>query len=598
MAVEIEDWSMMLLIPCDGQTLTAVLHSRGINIRYLGLLAQLSEHISVVKAVIVREMITRAAKHILRHILIETPEYLLSPAIAHFLNCFLGSGIGEINPAQWIHFPSISDHNGSYVYIDNNVKEPAISNGKRKKSSGSSHGSKEEGFSKSGSMNGVEEAPAVHEKPMAFRITSCDLWESICNEVKSRFHYELPKERKSLLTLICSIATLRSICQKIGIAVQATDYDFRCAQPFQPYNILDLFPIVKHLEPETGDGRNLFDAGKSFFSQGRLDIAYELLTEALAIFHQVYGPMHRDTANCYGNLAMVLFHAKDSSQALEHQIKSVIINERVLGLDHHDSAHSYGNLALFCHNVNKNALALGYIKRALYLSRVLFGNDHPDTVTTLCNIAGMLQDLQNHKQAIDYLMEALKCNEALLGASHLSVANLYHAIAIAYSQLGNYRAALSFEKKNYDILHVKVGDNDLRTIESNICLKQFTSKAVQLQIETRRAQMNITSQLSQVKLDEIKHFKQKEMRNEIGVTTSSKHNTTLTNVSMGTRPISEILSFINEKGTSLNSFADRNRAAFVSANSNSGNEIRKIRKKKKSSLKKTENNGNNVNDDD
>jgi protein TIF31 len=100
------------------------------------------------------------------------------------------------------------------------------------------------------------------------------------------------------------------------------------------------------------------EAGKSFLSQGRLDIAYELLSEALAIFHQIYGPMHRDTANCYGylfwfydknilfkivtsNLAMVLHHAKDVNQALDHQQKATIINERVQGLDHHDTSHSY-----------------------------------------------------------------------------------------------------------------------------------------------------------------------------------------------------------------------------------------------------------------
>jgi protein TIF31 len=139
------------------------------------------------------------------------------------------------------------------------------------------------------------------------------------------------------------------------------------------------------------------EAGKTFVAQGRLDIAYELLSEALAIFHQVYGPMHADTANCYSNLAMVLYNAKDMTQALEHQQKAVIIHERVLGLDHHDTAQSYvratvvrliykfmqANLALFCHNMGKPALALGYAKRALYLGILVSGVNHPDTATTL-----------------------------------------------------------------------------------------------------------------------------------------------------------------------------------------------------------------------
>lgn len=38
---------------------------------------------------------------------------------------------------------------------------------------------------------------------------------------------------------------------------------------------------------------------------------------------------------------MVLYHAKDIAQALDHQQKATVINERVLGLDHHDTAQGY-----------------------------------------------------------------------------------------------------------------------------------------------------------------------------------------------------------------------------------------------------------------
>jgi hypothetical protein len=62
--------------------------------------------------------------------------------------------------------------------------------------------------------------------------------------------------------------------------------------------------------------------------------------------------------------------------------------------------------------------------------------------------------------------------------------------------MNQFKEALSYEKKNYAILHAKVGDNDLRAIESNIYLKQFTAKAVQAQIETKKMQRTITSQVT------------------------------------------------------------------------------------------------------
>lgn len=94
----------------------------------------------------------------------------------------------------------------------------------------------------------------------------------------------------------------------------------------------------------------------SYLTQGRLDVAFELLSEALVIFSQVrilppkpqiqitkqvYGPMHQATAVCFNNMAMVLYQSGDPAEAVVYQQKAVIINERVQGLDHHETSQSY-----------------------------------------------------------------------------------------------------------------------------------------------------------------------------------------------------------------------------------------------------------------
>jgi len=199
--------------------------------------------------------------------------------------------------------------------------------------------------------------------------------------------------------------------------------------------------------------------------------------------------------------------------------------------------------------MGKPALALGYAKRALYLGILVSGVNHPDTATTLTNIAMMLQENGKFKEAIIYLLQALKCYDNLLGPNHIQTAAIYHAIAIAYSQLGQYKEALAFEKKNYSILHAKVGDTDIRAIESNICLKQFTQKAVQVQIETKKTQR---AQMSEIKIDQIP--------TSLKAGAPKTINTTATPApSMGTRPLNEILSYINGKsGEPSTSFLQRN----------------------------------------
>jgi len=507
--VLLEDFAYYIALPVDGQTLTTVMHTHGINMRYLGKIAKIVDKSALLRELVIREIVTRSAKHILRAILRELEPFNLAAGVAHFLNCLVGNAQSKETEGKRLN---------------------------KKKS------------------EALEPIKNVNQ------LSASKLWAHLTADVKERFQYDLP-DRDQVKSMLRCVQTLRSICIKVGIQIETRDYNFNQESPISTSDISNLYPVVKHCEPESSDGQGLLGAGKSFMTQGRLDIAYELLTEALNLFQQVYGPMHRDTANCYSNLAMVLYQAKDYAQAYDHQQRATIINERVLGLDHNDTSHSYGNLGLFCHQMGKPKLALTYLLRSLYLGRLVAGPVHPDTATTLMNVASMFQDIGQQKEAIHYMLESLKCYEELFGTNSLQTASVYHSIALAYSTLGQYKDALAYEKKNYSILHEQVGDADLKTVESNICLKQFTAKAVQVQIETSKTQRTISTQLSQVKLDKIKSVNLSKSASL--ASTTPVVSSTASTVPMGSRPLSEVMSYINGKSSGVpsigKSFGERNK---------------------------------------
>lgn len=119
---------------------------------------------------------------------------------------------------------------------------------------------------------------------------------------------------------------LRSLCLKVGIQLACRDYTFDAAEVFNVDDILDLFPVVKtnmprvtyfcchlarqssqllivlclELRLQSKDACDLLEAGKAALTQGSLAVAYQYLFDALSIFHQVVGPMHKDTATVYG----------------------------------------------------------------------------------------------------------------------------------------------------------------------------------------------------------------------------------------------------------------------------------------------------------
>ncbi len=55
----------------------------------------------------------------------------------------------------------------------------------------------------------------------------------------------------------------------------------------QQYLLFWIFLIILFTLTQSKDGAQLLQAGKMFFAEGRLDVAFELFNEALAIYHQV-----------------------------------------------------------------------------------------------------------------------------------------------------------------------------------------------------------------------------------------------------------------------------------------------------------------------
>ena len=285
-----------------------------------------------------------------------------------------------------------------------------------------------------------------------------------------------------------SIQVLRNFCIKAGIQVKSKDYKLseqNGREPFTSDDVSDVFPIIKSMNPKTSDGQELAEVGRQLLSKYKLDVAFEILNECLAIFHQVYGPLHAETANCYSNLALVLFHAADLEQAINHQKRAVIITERVLGLDHLETIQGYGSLAMYYQAAGRHREALCAMKRSYYLSKLVSGTIHPDFAGMLTHLGVMYQELGNASLSLHFQLEALKCNEFFYGQVHMSTAVSCHNAALAYHLMERYKEAIVYEKRNLQILGKLVGAQDYRTVESSVWLKQMSAKLAQQEAQTQ-----------------------------------------------------------------------------------------------------------------
>ena len=440
----VRDCVQLVATPVDGDSLKQVLHERGINMRYLGKVAEVAsprDDLDHIVRLCVMEMIVRVARRRYNQMLQETTPTKLSASIVHFLNCLFG----EVDQPK--------EHQG--------VEETKKKSKKRK------------------GHRSVQESEAAYLK-----LSTQSLWSTIVDEIAWHYRYKLTYPK---LSAVCSAlhmqrtSLLRQFCRKTGTQLLLKEYDLSTKQPFTEDDVISMFPVVKHTNFRPTEGVALLELGQVKLRGGQVRLAHDFLLEALQLFIRIYGPMHLDIANCYRSMAKVCYILGDTPLALGYQHKATLIMERVMGVDHPNTVATYINLALYCHDAKQTGVALRLLYRARYLLVLMYGDGHPELAACDTNLALILHSQGDHMTSVRYLKSALGIHERYSGKDSLQTAIGHHLVARAESFIGDFRAALQHEKAAHTIYSSKLGPDHEKTKESSECLKQLTERAVTVQ---------------------------------------------------------------------------------------------------------------------
>ncbi|KYM76065.1 hypothetical protein ALC53_13550 [Atta colombica] len=436
----------------DGSTLVEALHGRGINIRYLGKLAAMLvavPQLHYLNRIAVSELILRSAKHIFTSYMQGTDLMNLSAAVSHFLNCLLSS-------AQIIH-------------PQQNLEELQSKTAKRRNK-------------RKGRNNGPQQLEVEWAS-----LTPKSLWQQIKSDLKAYYDWETPSPESLEATIehfyLQKISLLRGFCIKTGIQILLREYNFenKNRATFFEEDILNIFPVVKHINPRASDAYNFYTTGQSKIQQGYLKDGYELISEALNLLNNVYGAMHPEIAQCLRMLARLNYIMGDHAEALATQQKAVLMSERVNGIDHPYTITEYIHLALYSFANGQVSVSLRLLYRARYLALLVCGEDHPEVALLDSNISLILHAVGEYELSLRFLEHALALNLRYHGPHSLKVAVSYHLVARTQSCMGDFRAALNNEKETYAIYKQLLGEEHEKTKESSDCLRHLTQQAVVLQ---------------------------------------------------------------------------------------------------------------------
>uniref|UniRef100_A0A8C5UW72 Clustered mitochondria protein homolog n=1 Tax=Microcebus murinus TaxID=30608 RepID=A0A8C5UW72_MICMU len=391
------------------------------------------------------ELITRSAKHIFKTYLQGVELSGLSAAISHFLNCFLSS-----YPNPVAHLPA------------------------------------DELVSKKRNKRRKNRPPGAADNTAWAVMTPQELWKNICQEAKNYYDFSLECESvdQAVETYgLQKITLLREISLKTGIQILLKEYSFdsRHKPAFTEEDVLNIFPVVKHVNPKASDAFHFFQSGQAKVQQGFLKEGCELINEALNLFNNVYGAMHVEICACLRLLARLHYIMGDYTEALSNQQKAVLMSERVMGIEHPNTIQEYMHLALYCFASSQLSTALSLLYRARYLMLLVFGEDHPEMALLDNNIGLVLHGVMEYDLSLRFLENALAVSTKYHGPKALKVALSHHLVARVYESKAEFRSALQHEKEGYTIYKSQLGEDHEKTKESSEYLKCLTQQAVALQ---------------------------------------------------------------------------------------------------------------------
>ncbi|KAL2135422.1 hypothetical protein VTI74DRAFT_8524 [Chaetomium olivicolor] len=461
--------------PMDGRSLTSLLHRRGINLRYLGKLASLSDNtrLESFREVCVREMIARSFKHVAAKYLKTLPLPLTSSCFSHLLNCLLGTGLNPKPQAD--------------------IDEPYRA--------------------------------LFGEADLAFeKVTPESLREEIQTQALQRFRFALSD---NWWTQIRHLQLLREISLKLGLQIQMKNFAFtegsepepapapapqtngqqpqaetsskkknkkksRDGSPasgpspvvpphtFSPDDFVNVVPIIKDSCPRSALAEEALEAGRLSIYQNQRKLGEDLLLESLSLHEQIYGLVHPEVAQMYHTLSQLYFQLDQKDAAIELAKKAAIVSERTVGLDSAETVLNYLNLSLFLHQRGDSKLALGYAKHALGIWKIIYGPDHPDTITTINNYAVMLQSIKAYHESRRWFEESLRVCEKVFGRQSINSATLLFQLAQALALDQDSKAAVDRMRESYNIFRTHLGPDDKNTKEAEHWLEQLTHNAVSI----------------------------------------------------------------------------------------------------------------------
>lgn len=485
--------------------------------------------LSALYKVCIQEMVARSSKHILRNLLSQVSNCLAPNVVAHYHNCLFGANI-----------------NGKPKFIV------------------------DEGFVPFLSKDDLKVKDLDSEAVLAL----------IRKEVYNRFRFELPSNW--LLDIVNPLLLFREIALKAGIQWKSQNYGFTKETfeefiksleattssknskqkknkkghvqntethvnsretVFIPDDIESFVPIVKDASYRPRVIDEVFETARYHINKGEKEIGVSLLDNLAAIYVQVYGRVHPETAKFYSLLAQYYAELEMSSEACLYSHKACILMERTIGFDSHETITTYINSAFFESSVNNYTNSLKLYHKALSDWVMIFGKDHPAIVNTFANLAELLVELSLKSLSKKAFEKSISVSAEINGEESPITGMLRYRYGGALVAANEFKAALDQFKITSEIFAKNIGPDDVLTKKASNFVKNITTYLTYTEKQKAESKKQMMSDVKSTK----GNAKSKTNVFNKGLKKGRKNKSPLPNPEIALQSVDEIMQFIEGK---------------------------------------------------
>ncbi|AQK75719.1 Protein TSS [Zea mays] len=388
----VADFGSLELSPVDGRTLTDFMHTRGLQMRSLGRVVELSDKLPHIQSLCIHEMVVRAFKHIVRAVIAAVDDINdMADSVASCLNILLG--------------PFLEENNDKDCGEDHNLRKRWL-----------------EVFL-------IKRFGWKWKDEYCLDLRKYAILRGLCHKVGLELitkDYDMdmpnPFRKSDIISVVpiykhvaCSSADGRTLLES-----SKTFLDKGKLEDAVSYGTKALAKLVAVCGPYhrmTAGAYSLLAV--VLYHTGDFNQATIYQQKALDINERELGLDHPDTMKSYGDLAVFYYRLQHTELALKYVNRALYLLHLTCGPSHPNTAATYINVAMMEEGLGNVHVALRYLHEALKCNQRLLGADHIQTAASYHAIAIALSLMEAYSLSVQHEKTTLRILQAKLGSEDL-----------------------------------------------------------------------------------------------------------------------------------------------------------------------------------